>query len=156
MRVVYGPALRNILSIEKSPNTSGILQVPVVVLSSGLSSIITIKAESARLYQLSFIDRINIISNSFPVLKDLQLSDKPSLALASFTINPDDIQDATFATYSFDGSIKNARRYRMTSDQPINYINITFQMQFVDGTTEDILLLPFETMNMLITFNKIA
>ena len=131
------------------------IPIPVVTLSSGLASIVTIRAESSRLYQLSIIDRINIISNTFPVTKDTQLGDRPSFALTSFTINPDEIQDATFATFSFTGGMSNNRRYRLNGQSPINQINISFQIQYIDGSVEDILVLPTETFNLFITFNKV-
>jgi len=155
MHVIYGPALRNILAIEKSPRTDGVLQVPMVTLTNALNSIITIRAETARMYQLCAIDRINIFSNGFPVTKDLQIANVPSFALASFSIDPAEVQDSTYSIFSFSGGDRNSRRYRLNSSVPLNNLDLSFQVQFVDGTTQVVEVLPTELFNVLITFQKV-
>lgn len=154
IRITYGSQLAAILSLEKVASSNGLLSIPPITLSSSLDQIITFKAEIAKLYQLTTIDRILISSNSIPVQKDLQIGDVNSNAISSFIIDGSQIEDASHAIFSFEGGMSNHKRYSLLGNLPIRSVDITVQIQRRDGSISNLLLGPHESMSLVLTLYK--
>jgi hypothetical protein len=153
MKIRVGNKLKEFLSVSKRAN-SNTIRFPITSLSATLDQVVSFTADASKVFSINQLNKLLIFSNSIPVEKDLSAGDVRSFALTSYTIPSDQIERATEIEYSTDAGTVPWRRYDLRSDTPLESLDISARVQYVDGDIETLQLSPGQIFTVMLSVFK--
>jgi len=153
MKIRVGNKLKEFLSISKRAN-SNTIRFPITSLSANLDQVVSFTADASKVFAINQLNKLLIFSNSIPVEKDISAGDVRSFALTSYTIPSDQIERATEIEYSTDAGTIPWRRYDLRSDTPLESLDISARVQYVDGDIETLQLSPGQIFTVMLSVFK--
>lgn len=147
--------LNRILNYSKQ-SSSNKIEWPIVSLSSGLSDTISIEQQIPKLYLISQLERILILSNNLNINKDFIDGATSSNIITDLLIDNDNVLDFNVANYTYESADFPMRRYKFNSSTELSRLNFSIKLRYKDGREQNVILPPGSSLIMTISFFRVG
>ena len=147
--------LNRILNYSKQSSSTRI-EWPIVSLSSGLNETISIEQQIPKLYLISQLERILILSNNLNINRDYIDGATSSNIITDLIVDNDNVLDFNVANYTYESSDFPMRRYKFNSNAELSRLNFSIKLRYKDGREQNLILPSGSSLIMTVSFFRVG